>query len=66
VFDLIRKIGRVPPDEMDRAFNNGLGMILVVGKRDASGVRSMLEKMRERYFMIGEVKKGKRGVSWVA
>lgn len=66
VFDLIRKIGRVPPDEMERTFNNGLGMILVVGKRDANGVTSLLDKMRERYFMVGEIKKGRRGVSWVS
>lgn len=66
VFDLIRKIGRVPPDEMERTFNNGLGMILVVGKRDASGVVSMLKKMRERCFIIGEIKRGRRVVTLVA
>ncbi|HXV80678.1 MAG TPA: phosphoribosylformylglycinamidine cyclo-ligase [Candidatus Binatia bacterium] len=65
VFDLIRKIGRVSRDEMDRTFNNGLGLILVVGKRDANGVASMLKKMRERYFIIGEIKKGKRAVTLV-
>ena len=47
---------------MDRTFNNGLGMILVVGKRHVDGVMSMLKKMRERHFMIGEIKKGRREV----
>src|SRR5207247_6601762 len=43
VFDLIQKIGRVSRDEMDRTFNNGLGMILVVGKQHVAGVTSLLK-----------------------
>ena len=66
VFDLIQKIGRVSRDEMDRTFNNGLGMILVVGKRHVDDVMSMLKKMRERHFMIGEIKKGRREVTFVS
>jgi phosphoribosylformylglycinamidine cyclo-ligase len=66
VFDLIQEIGRVSRDEMDRTFNNGLGMILVVGKQQVDGVISMLKKMRERHFMIGEIKKGRRGVTFVS
>jgi phosphoribosylformylglycinamidine cyclo-ligase len=66
VFDLIQKIGRVSRDEMDRTFNNGLGMILVVGKQQVNGVTSMLKKMRERHFMIGEIKKGRRGVTFAS
>ena len=66
VFDLIQKIGRVSRDEMDRTFNNGLGMILVVGKRHVDDVTSMLKKMRERHFMIGEIKKGRREVTFVS
>ena len=66
VFDLIQKVGRVSRDEMDRTFNNGLGMILVVGKQQVDGVISTLKKMRERYFMIGEIKKGRRGVTLVS
>ncbi len=66
VFDLIQKIGRVSRDEMDRTFNNGLGMILVVGRQQVDGVISMLKKMRERHFIVGEIKKGSRGVTFVS
>ena len=65
VFDLIQKIGHLSQDEMDRTFNNGLGMILVVGKQHVDGVTSMLKKMRERYFLIGEIQKGSRQVTFV-
>ena len=66
VFDLIQKIGRVSRDEMDRTFNNGLGMILIVGQKHVDGVSSLLRKMHERHFMIGEIKKGKREVTFVS
>jgi phosphoribosylaminoimidazole (AIR) synthetase len=37
-------------------------MILVVGKQHADGVTSLLKKMHERHFMIGEIQKGTREV----
>jgi phosphoribosylformylglycinamidine cyclo-ligase len=66
VFDLIQKIGRVSRAEMDRTFNNGLGMILVVDKCDVDGVTAMLKKTRESYFPIGEIKAGRRQVTFVS
>jgi len=66
VFDLIQKIGRVSRDEMDRTFNNGLGMILIVGQKQVDGVSSLLRKMHERHFMVGEIKKGRREVNFVS
>jgi len=66
VFNLIQKIGGVSRDEMDRTFNNGLGMILVVGKRHADGVTSMLKKMRESYFLLGDIEQGRRQVTFVS
>lgn len=63
VFDLIRKIGRVSQDEMDRTFNNGLGMILVVSSRQAGRVQTALETMGESCFLVGEIRKGARGAS---
>src|SRR5213594_68601 len=63
IFGLIRSIGRVSSDEMDQTFNHGVGMILVVGERDLDGVTRSLRKMGERYFVIGEIRKGRRGVT---
>ncbi len=66
IFELIQRFGRVTQLEMDRTFNNGIGMILVVGKDDVSGVESALKKMGERYAMIGEIRKGARGAQLVS
>ncbi len=66
IFELIQKSGPVSQPEMDRTFNNGLGMILVVGKRDCDGVQRSLKRMREKYSLIGEIRKGERGVEFIS
>ena len=66
IFGLIRRCGPVSQAEMDRTFNNGLGMILIVGKREVDGVERSLKSMGEKYFLIGEIRKGERGVQFVS
>ncbi|MGH7827757.1 MAG: phosphoribosylformylglycinamidine cyclo-ligase [Candidatus Binatia bacterium] len=66
IFSLIQRTGRIAVEEMDRTFNNGVGMVLVVGKKDVDDVARSLKKMGERSFLIGEIKKGTRGVSFVS
>jgi phosphoribosylaminoimidazole (AIR) synthetase len=46
---------------MDRTFNTGLGLVLVVGRKRADRVRLALKKMGERSFVIGEIRPGARG-----
>lgn len=66
IFDLIRRLGHLSQREMDRTFNNGVGMILIVGKRDLDRVGNSLKKMGQKYFLIGEIKNGGKGVSLVS
>jgi phosphoribosylformylglycinamidine cyclo-ligase len=66
IFELIRRFGSVSQAEMDRTFNNGLGIIVVVGKRDVNKIEQSLKKMGERYFVIGEIRKGGRGVQFIS
>ena len=61
VFDLIQKIGRIDRDEMDRTFNIGVGLVLVVARKHADGVRRTLEKLDEPAYLIGEIRNGARG-----
>jgi phosphoribosylformylglycinamidine cyclo-ligase len=63
IFDLIRKTGSVSQAEMDRTFNNGLGMILVVAQQKADKIRGALKKMGERSFVVGEIRSGAKGAS---
>ena len=63
VFGLIQKLGGIHRGEMDRIFNNGLGLILVVDRKDAAGVEQVLKKMGEKSFLIGEIRNGVYGAS---
>ena len=60
VFRMIQKIGAIAQDEMDRTFNNGLGMILVVGKKHTDRVLQAVSQFGERCYVIGEIRKGTR------
>jgi phosphoribosylformylglycinamidine cyclo-ligase len=61
IFALIQKIGAVAQTEMDATFNNGLGMILVVGKRQADAIIGALAAMGEKAYVVGAIQKGARG-----
>jgi phosphoribosylformylglycinamidine cyclo-ligase len=61
VFELMRRLGRIPDDDYRRTFNLGIGMILVTGKRNASRARKTLEALGETVCQIGRVVPLKRG-----
>jgi phosphoribosylformylglycinamidine cyclo-ligase len=59
IFSLIQAKGGIADDEMYRAFNMGLGLVLAVAPEDADAVRARLPAS----FVCGEVIRGK-GVEW--
>ncbi len=61
IFDLIERSGRVGRGEMDRTFNNGLGMIAVVPPAVADAVVAQLRRMRTPAHLVGEVTRAGRG-----
>jgi len=64
VFELLRRLGRVPQEEMLRTFNLGIGMILAVAKRSLARAMRELDAAGEQACVIGEVVRGKRSVVW--
>jgi phosphoribosylformylglycinamidine cyclo-ligase len=64
VFQFIQKAGRIDPEEMYRVFNMGIGMVVVVRKRDATLALETLGLAGESPHLIGEVKSGPRGVTF--
>jgi phosphoribosylformylglycinamidine cyclo-ligase len=65
VFELIARLGCVPQDDMLRTFNMGIGLALVVAKRDLALVSSALKKSREKFWIIGRIVRGRRSVRYV-
>jgi phosphoribosylformylglycinamidine cyclo-ligase len=64
IFQLIGQIGKVPPDDMLRTFNVGIGMVLIVRMNDLRRVTKALEARREEYWMLGRIVRGRRGVEY--
>jgi phosphoribosylformylglycinamidine cyclo-ligase len=65
IYDLIAQRGKVPPDDMLRTFNMGLGMLLIVSPRDLQKVIFALKKRREKFYNIGRIIPGKPSVKYI-
>lgn len=64
LFRLLERLGHLPPDEMLRTFNMGIGMVLVVPSRQLKNVERHLRRRRARYHVIGEVVRGRPPVRY--
>ena len=62
VFDWLQRAGSVERDEMHRTFNCGLGMTICVPGADADRAVALLRARGEDATLIGEVRRGDRGV----
>lgn len=63
VFDVMQRIGNVRDEEMQRTFNCGVGMIIVVSPQDADRVRGCLDEQGEKHYDIGCIVEGTQSVS---
>ena len=55
VFPWVQKLGRIDAAEMDRVFNMGVGMVLVVASDAADGIRRQLADLGYDNWKIGRV-----------
>jgi phosphoribosylformylglycinamidine cyclo-ligase len=62
VFDWLQRAGNVDPAEMLRVFNCGIGMTVQVAGQDAEAAIRILGDAGQEASVIGEVKRGTRGV----
>lgn len=65
IFELIGQCGNIPWPEMYRAFNMGIGLILIVKPDMVSAVVQRLAQCGEMATVIGEVERGSRDVQIV-
>ena len=63
IFRKIQARGRVAEREMFRTLNMGIGMVLVVAPDQAERAVSLFARLGQKAWVIGEVVKGKRGVT---
>ncbi len=61
LFDWLRSEGALPPHELARTFNCGIGMVAVVAAERASDVAAQLRAAGETVHAIGRIGAGPRG-----
>ncbi len=59
IFEKLRAIGNIDLADYRRTFNLGIGLILVISKRNLAKARAVLGKIGHRYFEIGDVVKSR-------
>ena len=47
---------------MLRTFNMGIGMVVIVARRNLAKIRLHFKKQRQPFYQIGEIRSGKRSV----
>jgi phosphoribosylformylglycinamidine cyclo-ligase len=62
VFDWLQRTARIGTAEMYRTFNCGIGMVAIVPNEQAQAAVNLLNSRGETASVIGEVRKGGRGV----
>jgi phosphoribosylformylglycinamidine cyclo-ligase len=63
-FRWLQKLGEIEDDEMDRVFNMGLGLVLVVGEYYAESIRRQVQDFGVDCFTIGKIVPGAGGCAW--
>jgi len=59
IFDYLKKVGNIDPEDIYATFNMGIGFIMVVGEQDVDKIINDLKKVGETAYRIGEIKPGK-------
>ena len=57
IFSVMQNIGNVPDDEMYRAFNMGIGMVLIIKEKDAVPLLRALAASKLKSAVIGHIEK---------
>jgi phosphoribosylformylglycinamidine cyclo-ligase len=55
IFEVLRRLGNIPDDDLRRTFNLGIGMVLVVSPGKLGFVRQKLKTLRQPVHEIGRV-----------
>jgi phosphoribosylformylglycinamidine cyclo-ligase len=55
IFELLQRLGSIPPEDLRRTFNLGIGMVLAVSQKDGAKAEKILRRMHEPHFVIGRI-----------
>lgn len=62
IFHLIQEWGNIKEEEMYSTFNMGVGMVVIIPREELEGLEDFLDKRGEKYYKLGRIEKGDKGV----
>ena len=62
VFDMLQSEGHIDEKVMYNTFNMGIGMVMALPANEADYALSIIQEENEKAWIIGEIKKGEKGV----
>lgn len=57
IFKFIQKEGDIPPDEMFKVFNMGIGIVIIISKENENYVKNYFKKIYEPLYFLGEIRR---------
>lgn len=66
IFKFLQREGEIEFKEMYRTFNMGIGMVIIVPKNEINSIERYLKRKKEKFYTIGEIKKGRKEVKLVS
>ncbi len=63
IFKLIQKQGNIPQRDMYNTFNMGIGMAIIVSKKDQQKALQILQQEDETAYVIGEIVEGNKEIN---
>jgi phosphoribosylformylglycinamidine cyclo-ligase len=64
-FTWLQQLGQVEREEMFRVFNMGIGLVVIARAQHADGIRRQLHQSGTAAWLIGEIRRGNRGVEYL-
>ncbi|HRX82921.1 MAG TPA: AIR synthase-related protein, partial [Pirellulaceae bacterium] len=66
VFGWLQRLGNIADDEMERVFNMGVGLVLLVSAGEADSIQQILTDSGLESWRIGQALEGERTVDWAS
>jgi len=66
IFGWLQRLGNIADDEMERVFNRGVGLVLIVRAKESDAIQQMLHDSGLESWQIGQAVQGTRAVEWAS
>lgn len=59
IFKFLEKEGKIQEEELYKVFNMGIGMVIIISRKDKIWLENYFKKEKQKFYLLGELEKGK-------